>query len=178
MDKGTPCDGSCSQTQETDKNRTFWWSAASKWRAGAKTWQETSQACKYEPDLPRVIGPAVSRQIPFSLLWRFRNHRPHSWPLLATTGPEIFLQMKLSHVISSPIDAGSCLTLQSAWDPEGKGKTWQGKQWIDWQIYMLEMVTSLFRGLCATPEYYFSNKGDFPTWKVRGNNAWKLWSHS
>lgn len=50
----------------------------------AKTWQETSQTCKYELDLWGVIGPAVPRQIPSHLLGRFRNHRSHSWPLLAT----------------------------------------------------------------------------------------------
>lgn len=50
----------------------------------AKTWQETPQACKYELDLLGVIRPAVPRQIPFHLLGRSRNHRSHSWPLLAT----------------------------------------------------------------------------------------------
>lgn len=104
-------------TRGTDINRTPDAQHPQKKSTGTETWQKKSQACKYEPDLPGVIGPAVSRQIPFNLLWRFRNHRPHSWPVLATKGPEIyFLEMKLSHVISSPTAARSYLTLSSAWD--------------------------------------------------------------
>lgn len=81
-------------------------------RARAKNWQQISQACKNEPNLPGVGGPAVSRQIPFNLLQTFRNHRPHSQPLLATKGPKIYFSwMKLLHVIWSPRAVGSYLTL-------------------------------------------------------------------
>lgn len=57
----------------TDINRAFCCSASSKKRAGHKTWQETSQACKYEPDLPGVIGPAVSRQNSFQFIVKIQK---------------------------------------------------------------------------------------------------------
>lgn len=86
----------------TDINRAFCCSASSKKGQGIKPDKRHLKHANMSLTFQESSDQLFQGRIPFSLLWRFRNHRPHSWPLLATKGPEIyFLQTKLAHVISS-----------------------------------------------------------------------------
>lgn len=142
----------------------------------AKTWQETPQACKYELDLSGVIRPAVPRQIPFHLLGRPRNHRSHSWPLLATQRAWnlILTDQDFPWSWDQQLQAPTSHSKLPENFREKEGR--QDKQ--DWGVVpWVDTVTPWFRGFSVTTKCCFLDKGVVPIWKVRGNNAWKLWNH-